>query len=272
MMDARTWEYLPLEIAPVVRQMAIDAAMVEACAQGRLTAALRLYRMTPGGVTIGRHQRWASVIDVQQLARHGWEWARRPTGGGALLHHRELNYVVVIARPAIAALGGEGLRNAFAIIMQGFVAALRSLGARPELHLGEREMSPSAAGVSHGLCERSLTRHEISIDGLKAVASAQLTLPDAILQHGTIYFVRPSPDDRFWPKAQLEEIAPKWWDLNGILEDTPAGVAHMEGSIKRGFADALEVRFRDHTVLPVSESDIRQRINLWSEQDYHRRR
>lgn len=273
MKDALTWDYLPLEIAPAARQMAIDSELAHDCAAGHLTAALRLYRMVPGAVTIGRHQRWRSVVDPDATARHGWDWVRRPTGGGALLHHRELNYSVVISRAAITALGGEGLRTAFGVIMRGLVAALESLGTRPILHLGEREQAVSESESARGLCERSLTRHEISIDGLKAVASAQLTLPEAILQHGTMYFQRPGIDDRFWPiSPQLPDAMPRWWDLSSIVSDDQNGLDELVEAIKRGYAQALGVRFHDRADLPFPDDRTRNRIRHWSETGYHGRR
>jgi lipoate-protein ligase A len=158
---------MPLRVTDGLTQMAIDCEMAHLCAASPQRAIFRLYWMDPPAVTIGRHQRWRDVVDPEECRRRGWDWARRPTGGGALLHRSEINYAVAASREAFA--GGDTFRAAFAQIMSGLRDALERLGSRPVLSLGRTGGSvpfrQAGQSPAHGLCERSLTRYEITVDG-----------------------------------------------------------------------------------------------------------
>ena len=61
---------------------------------------IRLYSWEHPVVSFGRNEHTAGRFDPERLREAGLEAIRRPTGGRALLHHRELTYA--IAGPATA--------------------------------------------------------------------------------------------------------------------------------------------------------------------------
>jgi lipoate-protein ligase A len=125
------WHFLPFLAADVRTQMAMDTELAEYCERGGDTAFVRLYRMDPPGITIGRNQRWRSVIDEKQCALEGWDWMRRPTGGGALLHRAEINYAVVAPRVLLDPKESASFRPAFERILAALSAVIRNLGFTP---------------------------------------------------------------------------------------------------------------------------------------------
>jgi lipoate-protein ligase A len=218
--------------------MAIDSHLLGQAATSGCVV-FRTYAMSPPAVTIGRHQRWNRVVDEAACQRSGWDWSRRPTGGGALLHKNEINYAVIAPRGAIANVGEGEFRTVFDIIGRALSSALCQMGFNPELHIGDR----GAVSAQHGLCGRSITGNEIALDGRKIVAAAQMITPAGILQHGTIYIKSPAASDRFWPAsdtvADSEFNVERWADLGPRFHDRSWDAISI----------ALEDEFRRH--LPV---------------------
>jgi lipoate-protein ligase A len=265
--------YWPQITGTAERQMAVDAVLAQWCAAGRFDALVRFYRMTPPGVTIGRHQRYQSVIDEEFLARRGWGWSRRITGGGALLHRNELNYAVILSRGSMRQPSEFGFQSTFQIIMAGIEAGLKLLGCRPMIYTGSMEVKDRTSMSAHGLCERAITRHEISVDGRKAAAAAQLMLPDACLQHGTIYLKSPQPEDSFWPQRSLTAAdGSHWWDTSDFLSCDDDAVSHLENLLSSSLADSLELNLTQSSLPGDFETCVEDQIDKWAEEEFHRHR
>src|SRR5689334_6142775 len=79
-----------------VANMAIDHALM---ARARRTGerVLRVYTWSAPTLSLGRHQSARGRIDPKVIEAHGVSLVRRPTGGRALLHHREVTYSVTAA-------------------------------------------------------------------------------------------------------------------------------------------------------------------------------
>ncbi|HEV2149493.1 MAG TPA: hypothetical protein VGR37_18985, partial [Longimicrobiaceae bacterium] len=101
--------------------MAVDAALAESVRQGGLPV-LRFYRWDPPCLSLGRNQPAAGRYDLDALRARGVDVVRRPTGGRAVLHDRELTYSVAVAD---GALGGP--RECYAAVNRALVAGLRRL-------------------------------------------------------------------------------------------------------------------------------------------------
>lgn len=224
----------PLYSDSAITQMAIDAFLLSKSDVFK-SVVVRTYSMSPVAVTIGRHQRWRRVIDESACSERGWDWCRRPTGGGALLHHNEINYSVIASRGMLATVGEGEFRNVFDRIGRALAACLAEIGFSPELRVGDRGVSSH----QHGLCGRSITGNEIELDGLKIVAAAQMITPTGILQHGTIYLTAPSTADRFWPqqehRSSPDEWNQRWTDLGPRFRerDREEVAGMLEEGIKR---------------------------------------
>ncbi len=120
--DGAVWRLVDTPPAPGAWNMAADEALAASVAGGG-PPVLRVYRWSPACLSLGRNQPARGRYDVRALAERGIDVVRRPTGGRAVLHHRELTYAV--AAPE-ALLGGP--RRAYAAINAALVAGLRTLG------------------------------------------------------------------------------------------------------------------------------------------------
>lgn len=161
---------------PGWENMAIDAALLDQSAAAG-SAFLRLYRWEPHCLSFGRHEPAARRYDRARIGASGLDCVRRPTGGRAVWHARELTYSV--AAP-LATFGG--LRQAYGAVHGMLAAALSTIGARPTLAGADAKV----VGPGGGPCFASPVGGEVLIDGRKVVGSAQLRQGDAFLQHGSL--------------------------------------------------------------------------------------
>jgi lipoate-protein ligase A len=156
--------------------MATDVALM---AHARTTgeATLRIYAWSRPTLSFGRNERTRGRFDAARLRAAGVDVVRRPTGGRALLHHREVTYSVTA--PVESA---EALHERSQAINGRLLRALDRLGvaAAP----WARRMATTRPGAS--ACFAEPNRGEIVVDGRKLIASAQFVEDGAFVQHGSI--------------------------------------------------------------------------------------
>jgi len=178
--------------------MAVDHALAACSRPGE--AVLRIYQWSRPTVSFGRNEPAREQYDSEAGRDLGFDFVRRPTGGRAVLHDRELTYAVVLpldrggvpGGPGGCTSGGSGmgvsqranggLKATYRLINQGLVEGLRSLGVPAAL----AEQRGSLAGLDSGPCFEQPATGEVTANGRKLVGSAQARLDRAILQHGSL--------------------------------------------------------------------------------------
>ena len=138
---------------------------------------LRVYGWSVPTLSFGRNQRVQDAYDADRLAREGVDVVRRPTGGRAILHWREVTYSVVA--PAEAA--GD-LRESYGRINRLLVAGLAGLGVQADVI----QSAPSVESLGTAPCFHHPSIGELVVDDRKLVGSAQWRTDGALLQHGSI--------------------------------------------------------------------------------------
>jgi lipoyl(octanoyl) transferase len=160
---------------PGWQNMAIDQALLD-LAVGQGLAFLRLYRWEPFCLSFGRHEPARRRYGRERVEALGVDTVRRPTGGRAVWHARELTY-------AVAAPDGFGsLPVAYRRIHEMLAHAVRGLGADARL----AAPPPRTPRPQDGACFASPVGGEVVVRGHKVVGSAQLRAPGAFLQHGSM--------------------------------------------------------------------------------------
>ncbi|HEX9483348.1 MAG TPA: hypothetical protein VF929_02165 [Gemmatimonadaceae bacterium] len=173
----------------------MDHALME---HARLTghSVLRVYEWSRPVLSLGVNQRARGVYDLAAVERRGIEVVRRPTGGRALLHHREVTYAV--AAPVTT---GEGLAAMYRRVNDLLVSALSLLGVR----VSTAAPSQRAATPSPRPCFAEPAKGELVVDGRKLVGSAQWRDAGAALQHGSMLV---EDDQSLIPTLMHEPPAP----------------------------------------------------------------
>jgi len=178
----KPWRLLLDNDLPGALNMARDAAILDAVADGAGPPTLRLYGWSRPCLSLGRHQR-PDAADSGFCRAHGIDIIRRPTGGRAVLHHLELTYAVIapIGRPPLPA----GLQDAYRRICGALVRWCGALGIDAELTPGEVNVqlpSPRSAVP----CFEAPAGGEVVVKGRKLIGSAMRCHSGVILQHGAI--------------------------------------------------------------------------------------
>ena len=158
--------------------MAVDEWLLSTAHQRPPT--LRLYGWREPTVSLGRNERWQRVVSPKRLRQKEIRLVRRPTGGRAVLHHREITYSVTGSPKKYTELG-ENLDDTLALISETLALGLKHLGA--EVQVARRD---HPLPRNEGVCFESTTRYELSAVGRKLVGSAQFRTPTAFLQHGSM--------------------------------------------------------------------------------------
>ena len=173
---AREWRVVVDAALSGAANMARDHALAAALRPG--TGTVRFYRWRRATLSLGRNEPVTPAYRRFLRERPEAELVRRPTGGRAVIHDRELTYAVAL--PA-RAFGGP--RRAYRKVSEGLVLGLRRLGAEARMAEG-RSLPPDA-----GPCFRESAAGEVVVGGRKIVGSAQLRMGDALLQHGSLLLV-----------------------------------------------------------------------------------
>ena len=155
--------------------MALDQALLDQ-AEETGEGFVRLYRWAPFCLSFGRHEPALRRYDQAAILRRGLDAVRRPTGGRAVWHARELTYAVAAPTSWFGTLP-QSYQAIHAVLAQ----AVRALGVPAEL-------APAAtiAGITSGACFASMAGGEVKALGRKLVGSAQLRQGSAFLQHGSL--------------------------------------------------------------------------------------
>lgn len=156
--------------------MALDHALMHR-ARETGESVLRVYSWSAPVLSLGRNQRARGIYDDDVLARRNLEFVRRPTGGRALLHHREITYSVT------APYEGEiSVASVYQRINLLLINALHSLAVPAEI------ASPAtrAPGLTTAPCFAEPSAGEIVLHGRKLAGSAQWRDDGALLQHGSV--------------------------------------------------------------------------------------
>lgn len=164
--------------------MARDEALLEAVGAGTSPPTLRFYQWSPPTISLGYFQSWA---EYESLPHPAGELAvvRRQTGGGAILHDRELTYALVM--PNDHPFLNENSPNQLYHHVHGVTAeVLANLGIE------------TAKGPVGGRCSQRgpffcFERHscfDLLAGGRKIMGSAQRRNARAVLQHGSLILER----------------------------------------------------------------------------------
>jgi lipoyl(octanoyl) transferase len=228
-----SWRLLLDPPAAGAWNMAVDEVLLDGAAAGSAPPTLRFYQWAPACLSLGYFQPF-DVVDVAGCRRLGVDVVRRPTGGRAILHDRELTYSVALP---LRLLGDDGaVLPSYHRLSLALERGLNRLGA-PVVLAPESAAQP---GPDHGpVCFDRPSAHEILLGGRKLVGSAQVRRATAILQHGSI-LIEPRID-RLLACLRLPD------GPAGRIEDGVAGLAEIgdfePAQIASALADAFAQEF-----------------------------
>jgi lipoate-protein ligase A len=161
----------------------------------RSCAALRVYGWSEPTLSLGHFQQETDIPDrLKRVAR-----IRRPTGGGAIVHHREVTYALAIPVDPARQVKGEESRL-YAVVHQAVERGLRKLGWPARQADNSSGTQPNSAGHPF-LCFERRYPVDLLLGESKILGSAQRRLASCVLQHGSLLLAK---SDQLAP--QLEGV------------------------------------------------------------------
>lgn len=161
---------------PGHENMALDYALLREAGEG--VGVLRLYQWTPACLSFGRNEPALRRYNRESIERLKIDVVRRPTGGRAVWHDRELTYAVVAPHHTFGTLA-----TTYRAIHSMLAAALQTLGISASLAPSIRHGTPS---LGAGACFASPVGGEVVVGQHKIIGSAQLREGESFLQHGSV--------------------------------------------------------------------------------------
>ena len=135
-----------------------------------------IYSWSRPTLSFGRNKPASGFYDVEKIRTSGIDIVRRPTGGRAILHDREVTYSVT------APLTNSGpLREAYPRINLILQTGLSRLGVFAETASAAERPLPGVRS-----CFETPAEGELVVQGCKLVGSAQWRNERGLLQHGSI--------------------------------------------------------------------------------------
>ena len=239
--------------------MAIDEAIMIAHREGLVPPTIRFYQWSPPAVSLGYFQDLQKEINVDVCRNMGIDIVRRPTGGKAVLHDKELTYSFVIreSHPLV----NDSILETYKKISGGMIRGLSCLGIKAELvPLGEKlknetllnkeEKSEIRYSDIKSICFSVPSQYEVQIEGKKIVGSAQVRKREIVLQHGSL-LIELEKDKLFsvfnFPSAQIRERLKtrfKATSLEDILK-RKINFSELSEILPRGFEEEFGVKLTE---------------------------
>jgi lipoyl(octanoyl) transferase len=249
------WRLLVSVPADGADNMALDEALMEHARRSGEWV-LRVYGWARPTLSFGRNQTARGAYDDDAIRRRDLDVVRRPTGGRAILHDREVTYSVAAPADDAGPLGAS-----YARINRLLVDGLRRLGV--DAAVADRRGAHLPPGTTP--CFAEPAAGELVLGDRKLAGSAQWREDGALLQHGSILvdgdqalvatlLREPAPAPP--PAATLREALGRAPALAEVADALAAAVREIEdphafplepGPDLIGAARRLRERYRDPT-------------------------
>lgn len=233
--------------------MAMDQAMLEYAAATQQVV-LRIYQWSKPTISLGYFQDFDGLAEFPELK--SLDCVRRVTGGGAILHDRELTYSIAI--PADIHRKGHS-EELYQAVHQAIIEWLRGLGLAANLW---REVNQTRDGSYSNeasfLCFERRSEVDIVVDSRKIVGSAQRRTSAGLLQHGSL-LVESSP----W-LPQLAGLYPETCGLPHVFPEMAVTAIELGGILK----DALGVALGLEWLSGVAGEAVSERVRTMAKERF----
>jgi lipoyl(octanoyl) transferase len=247
----KSWRFIHTGSRSPEENMAIDEAILTSHSEGLSPPTVRFYGWNPPSLTIGYFQKASEEINFDTLRERGVGFVRRPTGGRAVLHDRELTYSIIVSEDYSGM--PRSVTEAYRVLSEGLVLGFRKLGLQAEMvSLATEEDKEKYATAGSSACFDSPSWYELVVEGRKVAGSAQTRSKGVVLQHGSIlleldtdllFSLLRFPNEKVKLRL-MESFRRKAVAINDVqraLERSEIGLVETEEAFREGLAEGLGV-------------------------------
>lgn len=223
------WRLLPLIETNASKQMAIDEAILTARAKNLVPNTLRFFTWKPRAVSLGYFQSVEQEINLDNLKKikPKTELVRRITGGGAVLHDKELTYSIILSEEDVP----KNIQESYKVICGAIIEGLKKFN---------KNLNPEFREIN-----------DILLNGKKVSGNAQTRRNTVILQHGTIlldvdvktmFSILKVPDEKLKDKI-IKSVEERVTSLKKELNGEEIEIKKLSESLVKGFEEVFNVSF-----------------------------
>ena len=248
----KVWRLLSFRHFNAFENMAIDEAIFRENQRREVPPTLRFYGWQLPTVSIGHFQDARKEVAVESCRRCGIDIVRRPTGGKAVFHDKDLTYAV-FARENCPFFSPDIL-GTYRVISSCIAKGLSMLGIKAEI---AHEGRSSQENRLKTFCFSSPSRYELLVEGRKICGSAQVRSRGAFLQHGSLLinfdpFKTCAVMLPHYQKWQIERMGRSVTSIHDHVI-SPIDIAMLCEVLREGFKKVLDVRFVEQDLTPEEE-------------------
>ncbi|WP_028547805.1 lipoate--protein ligase family protein [Paenibacillus sp. UNC451MF] len=264
-----TWRFISSGLHDPSYNMAVDEAILIAHSEGKSVPTVRFYGWNPPTLSIGYFQK-SEEVDFEQLREEQLGFVRRPTGGRAVLHDKELTYSIIVSEsyPGIP----SGVTEAYRVLSEGLLLGFQKLGLDAQMvQLASEEDKSKYASMGSSACFDSPSWYELVVEGRKIAGSAQTRQKQVVLQHGSIlldmdtdqlFRVLKFKNERIQErlKQQFSQKAVAINDICRQLGRSTVVLSEVEHAFREGMAEGLNVEFEESGLTEYEQTLVEQLI------------
>ncbi|RAV21606.1 lipoate--protein ligase family protein [Paenibacillus contaminans] len=246
-----TWRFIDSGLRSAAANMALDEAILIAHSEGKAPPTVRFYGWEPAALSIGYFQKAEAEVSFEELAKQGLGFVRRPTGGRAVLHDKELTYSIIVEEsyPGLP----SSVTEAYRVLSEGLLQGFRGLGLDAHMvTLASEEEKQKYATIGSSACFDSPSWYELVVEGRKVAGSAQMRQKGVVLQHGSILldldteqlfsvlkFRSEALKERLMASFKDKAVAVN--DLRSVTGQPPATLEEAKAAFRTGFATGMGI-------------------------------
>ena len=232
-----TWRLIKTGQDSAAMNMAIDEAML-LTQEDSFQPTLRFYDWLQSAFSFGYFQRISEEVDVAACAAQGIEIVRRMTGGGTVVHGRDVTYTIIVPHGS----GGlpKDISAAYCAISDCLINGLQRL----DIDVTHQVEKPTMGDVPN-ICLTNPAQYDTLLNGKKIAGVSQRRNRTGVMYQGYIALDLPTPDVLALASRQVsfDQVALGKSAAINRSRSTPVFRKQLEDAVALGFEEVLGVRF-----------------------------
>ncbi len=198
------WNLIEREAASAVSNMEYDAELLKALTPSSAPI-LHLYDWVKPSLTYGFFAHPEKLLNLDAVEKHGFDLAKRPTGGGVVFHVWDLAFSVLI--PAESSLFSQNTLDNYEFINQIVFSVVQDFAGKSAL----MSLTPHDATIKSPdqafFCMARPTKYDLVVGKRKIAGAAQRKMRQGFLHQGTIALQFPDLNllDEILPSVNVRE-------------------------------------------------------------------